>query len=55
MKLLLQFCQLLGAEIRADRAGGAGCSILGEFACNVKTGQGVRGRGDATRERLGAT
>lgn len=39
MKLLLQFCQLLGAEIRADRAGGASGSTLGELACNIKTDQ----------------
>lgn len=37
MKLLLQFRQLLGAEIRADRARGASGSTLGEFACNRKT------------------
>ena len=49
MKLLLQFCQLLGAEIGADRAGGGGGSILREFACNVKTGR--RQRGETTRRR----
>jgi hypothetical protein len=38
MKLFLQFCQLLGAEIRADGAGWAGGSTLCEFTCNVKTG-----------------
>lgn len=38
MKLLLQFCQLLGAEIGADGAGGACGSVFGEFACNIKTG-----------------
>lgn len=46
MKLFLEFCQLLSAEIRADCAGGASGSILGEFACNVKTG---RQRGERTR------
>ena len=49
MKLLFQFCQLLGAEIGADRAGGGGGSILREFACNVKTGR--RQRGETTRRR----
>lgn len=37
MKLLLQLGQLLGAEIRADGAGGASGSKLGEFACNGHT------------------
>lgn len=50
MKLLLEFCQLLSAEIRADRAGGASGSILGESACNVKTG---RQQGERTRRPSG--
>lgn len=36
MKLFLEFCQLLGAEIRADGTGGACGSIFGQFACNIK-------------------